>query len=82
MQSQKEEFKLKTYRMNSMMAGVLYLLGTVFGITSAIIGGEAISSIIAAKSLSGNELLNLIVEDSSSLLAGSFLILMMRFFVK
>ena len=77
MQSQKEEFKLKTYRMNSMMAGVLYLLGTVFGITSTIVGGEVISSVVQTKPLEGIVLLDLVASDSTRLLGGSFFILLM-----
>ncbi len=68
---------MKTYRMNSMMAGVLYLLGTIFGVASAIFGGEVISSSVQTKPLSGIVLLDLVVTDSSRLLTGSFFILLM-----
>ncbi len=68
---------MKTYKMNSFMAGLLYLLGTVFGITSAVVGGEVISSSVQTSPLSGIILLDLIVADSSRLLNGSFFILLM-----
>lgn len=63
--------------MNALMAGVLYLLGTVFGVASAIVGGEVLSSIVQTKPLSGVVLLDLVANDSSRLLAATFLILMM-----
>ncbi len=68
---------MKTYKMNSFMAGLLYLLGTVFGITSAVVGGKVISSTVQTTPLSGIDLLELIVADSSSILTGSFFILLM-----
>ena len=68
---------MKTYRMNAMMAGVLYLLGTAFGVASAVVGGEVISSLVQSKSLSGIVLLDMVATDSSRLLGGSFLILLM-----
>lgn len=68
---------MKTYRINSMMAGVLYFLGTAFGIASTVVGGEVISSIVQTKPLEGIVLLDLVAADSSRLLAGSFLILLM-----
>jgi hypothetical protein len=42
---------MKTFRINAVMAGVLYTLGTVFGMASTIIGGEVISSVVKTKSL-------------------------------
>ena len=68
---------MKTYRTNAVMTGVLYFLGTAFGIASAAVGGEVISSIVQSKPLSGLNLLDLVAADSSRLLSGSFLILMM-----
>ncbi|MBU1019701.1 MAG: DUF4386 domain-containing protein [Firmicutes bacterium] len=59
------------------MAGILYLLGTVFGILSAAVGGEVISSTVQTKPLSGVIILDLVVTDSSRLLTGSFFILLM-----
>ena len=44
---------MKTYRMNAVMAGVLYFLGTVFGVLSGVIGGEVLSSFSFGKPLVG-----------------------------
>ena len=68
---------MKTYRMNALMAGVLYFLGSVFGVLSAVVGGELISSIVQGKPLSGSALLSFVIADSSRLIGGSFFILMM-----
>ncbi len=68
---------MKTYRMNALMVGVLYFLGTAFGIASAVVGGEVMSSLVQTKPLSGVVLLDLVANDSSRLLSGSFLILLM-----
>ncbi|MCK4551531.1 MAG: DUF4386 domain-containing protein [Tenericutes bacterium] len=68
---------MKTYRMNSVMTGVLYFLGTVFGVASTIVGGKLLSSTVQTNPLDGIGLLDLIVTDSSKLLGGSFLILLM-----
>lgn len=68
---------MKTYRMNAVMAGVLYFLGTAFGVASAVVGGEVISSIVKTKPLSGLILLDLVAANPSRLLGGSFVILLM-----
>jgi len=68
---------MKNYRINALMVGLLYLLGTVFGIASAVVGGDVMSSLVQAKPLSGMILLDYVATDSSRLLGGSFLILMM-----
>jgi hypothetical protein len=75
-QSQQGE-KMKTYRMNAVMTGVLYFLGTVFGILSAIIGGEVLSSLNIGKPLVGVDMLRLVSANSSRITGGAFLILMM-----
>jgi hypothetical protein len=68
---------MKTYRMNAVMTGVLYFLGTVFGVLSAIIGGEVLTSIISGKPLVGVDILSLAAANSSRLTTGSFFIFMM-----
>jgi hypothetical protein len=68
---------MNTYRRNAVMAGVLYFLGTVFGILSAVIGGEALSSLNVGKPLVGVDILGLVVANSSQITGGAFLILMM-----
>jgi len=59
------------------MAGVLYFLGTAFGVASTVVGGKVISSIVLTKPLSGIVLLDLVAIDSSRILGGSFFILLM-----
>jgi len=68
---------MKTYRMNAMMAGGLYVLGTVFGVMSAIVGGEVLSSIISGKPLEGVDILGLVAANASQLNAGAFFTLLM-----
>jgi hypothetical protein len=68
---------MKTYRMNAMMAGGLYVLGTVFGVTSAIVGGEVLSSTISGKPLEGVDMLVLVSANATQLTASAFFILMM-----
>lgn len=68
---------MKNYRMNAVMAGVLYFLGTAFGVASIVVGGEVISSIVTNKPLSGLDLLDLVATNSSQITNGSFLILLM-----
>ena len=68
---------MKTYRMNAVMAGVLYFLGTVFGVLSAVVGGEVLSSLNVGKPLVGVDMLGLVVANSSRITGGAFLILMM-----
>jgi hypothetical protein len=69
----KEKIRMKTYRMNALMAGSLYFLGTVFGVTSALVGGKVLSSVVSGKSLSGLDLLGLVTANSSQLNGGLFL---------
>lgn len=68
---------MRNYRINSFMAGLLYLLGTIFGVFSAVFGGKLISSTVQTKPLSGVVILDLVVADSSQIILGSILILMM-----
>ena len=68
---------MNTYRMNAVMTGVLYFLGTVFGVLSAVIGGEVLSSLNIGKPLVGVDMLVLVAANSSRITGGAFLILMM-----
>lgn len=68
---------MNTYRMNALMAGILYFLGTAFGVLSTVVGGEVISSIVKSKPLSGLNLLDLVAANSVQLIGGSFFILLM-----
>jgi len=68
---------MKTYRMNAVMAGALYFLGTVFGVAGTIVGGEVLTSIVSGKPLVGVDMLGLIAANSSQLTWGTFFTLMM-----
>ena len=68
---------MKTYRMNAVMAGVFYFLGSVFGVASTVVGGKVISSIVKTKPLSGLSILDLVATNMSRLLGGAFFILLM-----
>ncbi|MBI9106405.1 MAG: DUF4386 domain-containing protein [Spirochaetales bacterium] len=68
---------MKPYRLNALIAGVLYFLGSAFGVGSSIAGGEVVSSIVTNKPLSGLELLDLVAANSSQITGASFLILLM-----
>jgi hypothetical protein len=68
---------MSTYRLNSVMAGALYFLGTVFGVLGGVIGGEVLTSIISGNPLAGVDMLGLVAANSSQLTGGAFLTLMM-----
>ena len=68
---------MKTYRMNAVMGGALYFLGTAFGVSGAVVGGEVLSSLVTGKPLAGADMLGLVAANSSRLTGGAFLTLMM-----
>ncbi len=68
---------MKKFRINSFMAGFLYLLGTVFGITSAAVGGKVISSLVQTSPLEGASILQQVANGGNELLLGSFFVLLM-----
>jgi hypothetical protein len=69
--------KMKTYRMNAVMTGVLYFLGTVFGVLGGAIGGEVLTSLNFSKPLAGVDILSLVAANSSRLTGGAFFWLLM-----
>ena len=68
---------MKTYRLNAVMAGALYFLGTVFGVLGGVVGGEVFISLISSKPLAGVDMLGLVAANSSQITGGAFLSLMM-----
>jgi Domain of unknown function (DUF4386) len=68
---------MNAYRMNAVMAGALYFLGTVFGVLGGVIGGQVLASIITGKPLTGADMLGLVAANSSQITGGAFLTLMM-----
>jgi hypothetical protein len=63
--------------MNAVMTGVLYFLGTVFGVLGAIVGGEVLTSVISGKPLAGVDMLSLVAADSTRLTGAAFFTLLM-----
>ena len=68
---------MNAYRMNAVMTGALYFLGTVFGVLSVVIGGEVLSSLTVSKPLDGMDMLSLVAANSSRLTGAAFFTIMM-----
>ena len=68
---------MNAYRMNAVMIGVFYFLGTVFGVLSVVIGGEVLSSLTVSKPLDGMDMLSLVAANSSRLTGAAFFTIMM-----
>jgi len=62
---------MNTYRKNAVMTGILYFMGTVFGVLCYVVGGEVLSSI------STGNILGLVAANSSRLSGVAFFNLMM-----
>ena len=67
---------MKTYRMNAVMAGGLYFIGTAFGIGSAVTGGEVVASVVTGTPPAG-DILTLTAAQAGPITASAFLILLM-----
>ena len=63
--------------MNAVMAGVLYFLGTVFGVLGAVIGGEVFISLMSSSPLAGVDMLGLVASNSSRITGGAFFTILM-----
>jgi len=68
---------MNTYRKNAVMTGILYFLGTVFGVLGVVVGGEVLSSLTVSKPLAGADMLGLVAANSSRLTTAAFFTLMM-----
>ena len=68
---------MKMYRMNAVMAGALYFLGTVFGVLAVAIGGEVLASLTVSGPLAGVDILGLVAANSSRLSGGAFFTILM-----
>ena len=68
---------MNSYRINAVMSGALYLLGTVFGIWGGVVGGEVLASLITGKPLADVDILSHVAADSSQLTGGAFFTLLM-----
>jgi hypothetical protein len=68
---------MNTYRKNAVMTGVLYFLGTVFGVSGGLVGGPVLRSLISGVPLAGMDILSIAAADSSQLTLGAFLTLLM-----
>jgi len=68
---------MNTYRKNAVMTGILYFMGTVFGVAGVLVGGEVLSSIIGGTPLVGVDILGLTAANSSRITWGALLTFLM-----
>ena len=68
---------MNTCRKKAVITGVLIILGMVFGILGAVIGGEVFISILSRKPLAGADMLSLVAANSSQLTGGALFTFMM-----
>ncbi len=68
---------MNTYRKNAVMTGILYFMGTVFGVLGVAIGGEVLASLTVSKPLAGVDMLGLVAANSSRLAGGAFFTILM-----
>jgi hypothetical protein len=68
---------MDTYRKKAVITGVLIILGTVFGILGAVIGGEVFISLISNKPLAGVDMLSKVAANSSQLTGGALFTILM-----
>ena len=68
---------MNTYRKNAVMTGILYFLGTAFGVTGGLVGGEVLRSFISGVPLTGVDMLSLAAADSAKLTWGACLTILM-----
>jgi hypothetical protein len=68
---------MKTYRLNAVMAGALYFMGTAFGVLGGLLGGKVFTSLISAEPLEGVDMLALVAADASRMTVGAFFTLLM-----
>jgi hypothetical protein len=69
--------KMNTYRKNAVMTGILYFLGTAFGVTGGLVGGKVLASLISGVPLVGVDMLSLAAADSAKLTWGACLTILM-----
>jgi hypothetical protein len=68
---------MNTYRKDAVLTGVLIILGTVFGILAAVIGGDVFILLISSKPLAGVDMLSQVAANSSQLTGSALFIIMM-----
>ena len=68
---------MKPYRLNALMAGLLYFAGTAFGVTGAFVGGEAIASLVVTDPLPPEKLMQVVAANPAQLVHGAFFTLLM-----